>query len=240
MSLKPYKLILAWITCAALSAFAGTLTGTITNLTGATLAGASVSLLKNGASTLSDATGKYTLAATAVRLSASSIHTGAIELVAGAIRLNLQEPVHVRLVLFDLLGRGQTPICDEVLGAGGHIFSLSANNLASKLFFLESTIGKSARIDKFVNIDKDKNNVGETARSRALAKSSAVTIDTLMVSLTGYTTAKKPITTYNGTYNCSLSVPPPVVGQKYVLAHFISTGMVYTQGENTIIPPYLV
>ncbi len=66
------------------------------------------------------------------------------------IEFDLPEKVHVRLVVYDVLGREIKRLVDEELGAGKYEVKFDASNLSSGIYFYVLDAGKFRGVKKMV------------------------------------------------------------------------------------------
>jgi beta-glucosidase len=202
-----------FLICGALGLFSYSLGATVT-LTGRVIdnsspavpiAGAAVSLKVNGASTTTSATGQFTLAATVTGVTQTgSGEISTLQMLGPKISFSTIASEKVHIDLFDLDGRRAGALLDRTFDAGSYSLSISGligKNTKAGLYILKIRKGAENLIGTFMLVGAKSGTVSVACQNIAstgqsfLAKTAA-SLDSLMVSKTGYVSKTLPITAY--------------------------------------------
>ncbi len=109
----------------------------------------------------------------------------------------------VRIDVCDLLGRTIAPAVERKLECGNYRFNpFGKRTSAGLLCFVKLRIGSADFVFKMLDGNTDHgyglSRIAGNGLSGALSKSAALAIDTIIVTATGYTVARKPISSYVG------------------------------------------
>jgi hypothetical protein len=214
--MHPYRRLAASVVLAtvfSLGAQTINLTGTVKDSASQTvISGARVRLAKMPVAVTTGASGAYVLTEQNKVLSGLST---AEPLAGPRIMHNrvmfgvAQNGENVRIALYTFTGKLAATLVNEKLSKGNYQVAPFLPSLAGQAYIVRLQIGAQTSTLKIVNA------CSGTAASEAmpasgassregLAKSAAAVNDTLIVSASGYATARKPITTYSGTFNVLL------------------------------------
>ena len=195
------------------------ITGKVTDHTGKGLAGVLVTLKKNKASTLTAADGTYSLDGSTTGL-ARLDGTGPSALSFRDRRLEFRVDVpslHARIEAFDLSGRSVAVLMDAELSRGEYRVDPFAAATGSGMLLLSVRLGADAFSLKLVRTE-DKGGQGPGAQATVLSRASlspsalakaasAVVVDTLEASKTGFEKARKKVETLAGKADFMLMDP---------------------------------
>ena len=187
------------------------ISGTITDINGKTLSGASVKLLDLGLSTATDSVGHFLLSLIDVNAAKRKAHYYQ-PYISGDF-LNFTVPngnSRVKIDAFDCKGRLVFSVLDKEMPDGAYRIAPCSPTFPKQLYLLRLTIGTVCTFFKMPYVHDSMRKAAPSAGARAdfsnlsLAKKTAV-IDTLEVALSGYITEKKPLDSYFGNYYIVLS-----------------------------------
>ena len=68
------------------------------------------------------------------------------------IRFGLSEPLHVRLIIYDMLGREVAKLADEDMDAGYHSVSWNASNVSSGVYIYRLSAGDFVQVKRMLVI----------------------------------------------------------------------------------------
>jgi len=198
------------------------LTGTVTDsATQKPIEGAKVKLaLIPSCTTRTDVSGSYTL---------SGATTGALMQPLGNQSISApffrnstlffsiaNDGLRVRIALYTLLGRCMSTLVDEQLGHGGYHVDVQTSGLAGGIFLVKLEIGSAPPVVFELPCMNGRSavlaSVQENARGSSLAcglgKTTVVTVDTILVTASGYQAGRLAITSYTGVNNFALPPSP--------------------------------
>jgi hypothetical protein len=190
------------------------LTGTVKDSsTQKPISDASVGLVNQPFSTLTDVNGSYVLSGSSVRFSGS---TGNQIIQTPYFSHNriffgvADNGEQVRIDLYNVSGRRVAPIVDMSLGRGNYGLNPFLPELAGQLYFVKIQAGVRTAMIKIPYVNNAAGGAGSLgkagggiARSAGLARIAAIS-DTLVVSAGGYTTARLAIASYTGENDVAL------------------------------------
>ncbi len=190
------------------------LTGTVKDSsTQKPISGASVGLVNQLFSTLTDVNGSYVLSGSSVRFS-GSVRNQIIQTPYFSRNRILfgvaDDGERVRIDLYDVSGRRVASIVDKSLGQGNYGLNPFLPGLAGQLYFVKIQAGARTAMIKIPYVNNAAGGSGSLGKAggglepgAGLARIAAVS-DTLVVSAAGYTTARLAIASYTGENDVAL------------------------------------
>lgn len=194
--------------CAFVAAFAWqasaqiavSITGTVIDGNGNGVDSASVSLMNNGASAITDATGAFTITnSTAVRSFLNTAKAVAPAIEGNSVRFSLANQSSVKIDLYAMNGRLALAAFNKVLGNGAYSFTPAASGIQPGIYLVKVQIGSSVTNCKMPVCGRP----SAAAGLRVLANSTLQglskkldDVDTLIVTKLGFKTFKKGIASY--------------------------------------------
>ena len=190
----------------AVSAQSIALNGTISNESGAPVAGAIVSLSNQPSQDTTDENGQYTLAG-AGSTNRAVPRPGAdhISFGNGIVSLSLAKSGPVRIDLLDLRGRMVVRLLNRNVAAGDYRFEIG--RISAQLTVISVTIGQRASTFRYIpgpEGSRFDSPDGAQSNGKSPVLVNVPAGDTLVVWKPGYVLGLKPITSYQGEENLSL------------------------------------
>jgi hypothetical protein len=174
---------------------------------GKPVAGAIIKLKKMSLADTTDNLGAFLLSSSAVLFTPKIPNAENISFHNDVIIFNLPNPQTVSIEMFDMKGNVLAKIKDRPASAGVFRFKLFNSPLAAKMMVIRASIGNKTLSFRYLPMHCKTQTTDIPAASAAagakLAKIAA-TVDTLVISATGFQDKKQPIATYTQTVNITL------------------------------------
>jgi hypothetical protein len=178
------------------------ITGNVVNKNNQPVSKAVVSLAGQKLNDTTDSQGAFSFSKTNVAAITAPPSQGAekMSLARDVVRLHLTKEARVTIEMFDMRGSLLAKTLDRIASAGDYRFDIAGEPLAANIKLVRVTIGQNVSTFRCFPIHK-----GNPATSFALPFSSttsgllaktAVTVDTLKVTASGYTSNATPISSY--------------------------------------------
>ncbi|HUI93007.1 MAG TPA: discoidin domain-containing protein [Chitinivibrionales bacterium] len=181
------------------------ITGTVKDAGGMGIHGASVRLANAGFNATTDSAGAYNIVSTANRFALLERAISTAPIIRGQsllFALAATQIVHIRM--YDLKGRLAADLVNTALTPGEYRLGLGGACLASEVFLVKAEVGPRVTVCKFTRVNRGMTSGGLVRVrdfSTLAAAKRAATVDTLIVTASGYKGAQTSIDSYSGIYD---------------------------------------